>query len=695
MADMKKEQLAQAVRNMLVNCAGYEGDVLSESRKQAYDYYFQRPRGDELPGRSTIVTGDLSSMVEGNLAQMIDPLTRKRIAEFCAYDEQDEEQAQLESDCISDLIFKKQNGFIEVTSSIKDAMLVRNGVLKVYIDERTHVSRIRRSNVKPEIITDVLFQIDPDAQIHKYDPETGDLSATITKTTRVFRVESIAPENFLLPKDWHRQDTEGLPFCAERHVETRAALIERGFDGDIVKNLPRYTPASVTTSARLPHAMGPAGSGFVMDTSQELVEWYECYAQMDDGTGAAELRRICVSGGANMKVLDDEDADIICYALGVLIINPHTWVGISLHDKLKSTQDSSTALTRGLMDNLNAVNKNRTAHFDELVEADDLTDGRVNGSIRVKTGVVADVRQAITAFTVSDATANILANLQHFEKKRSEMGGASLDMATGQMQLSDRVGSQGLDRAYSVMEALSEFMTRMIAHTMVRSAYLIAHETLRTQWQGPISFKRGKEWLVTEPAKWRVRDSVYINLGESLGERARISAVLREMIHIQADLAARGMEDVLVDMMAFRNAVIEWLRVNDVTNPERFILDPRSPQAQKALSDKAKQRQAAQMKQEALMKEAIGLERIRTALQKYTADQSTQLEYYKTVLNAQIEEAKLAVSGVLDYVKAKASAAAAFVTGKKGKNDEPGETPSGKGTPEQSDTGGDAGSSRE
>jgi hypothetical protein len=154
------------VRNMLVNCAGYEGDVLSESRKQAYDYYFQRPRGDELPGRSTIVTGDLSSMVEGNLAQMIDPLTRKRIAEFCAYDEQDEEQAQLESDCISDLIFKKQNGFIEVTSSIKDAMLVRNGVLKVYIDERTHVSRIRRSNVKPEIITDVLFQIDPDAQIH-------------------------------------------------------------------------------------------------------------------------------------------------------------------------------------------------------------------------------------------------------------------------------------------------------------------------------------------------------------------------------------------------------------------------------------------------------------------------------------------------------------------------------------------------
>ncbi len=56
-------------------------------------------------------------------------------------------------------------------------------------------------------------------------------------------------------------------------------------------------------------------------------------------------------------------------------------------------------MTRALMDNLNATNKSRTAFsFDELVEADDLTDGRINGNIRVKPGVVPDVRMAVTAF---------------------------------------------------------------------------------------------------------------------------------------------------------------------------------------------------------------------------------------------------------------------------------------------------------
>ncbi len=229
MADMNDDQLSQKIRNMLVGCAGFDGDSLTNDRKQAYDYYFQRPRGDEMAGRSQIVTGDLSSMVEGNLAQMADPLTRKRIAEFCAYGPEDEEQAQLESDCISDLIFKKQNGFIESMSSIKDAMLARNGILKLRVEERTYTSRIRRNGVKPVVITDVLMKIDPEAKIHKYDPDTGKLSATINKVVRRFCVESVAPENFLLPKDWHRQDTDNLYFCAERHIDTRATLVEFGF----------------------------------------------------------------------------------------------------------------------------------------------------------------------------------------------------------------------------------------------------------------------------------------------------------------------------------------------------------------------------------------------------------------------------------------------------------------------------------
>jgi len=680
MADQTDAQkdLAQRIKIQLVNCIGYEGDELAENRKTAYDYYFQRARGDEIAGRSQVVSGDVSSMIDGNLAIMSEPLGGKRIAEFCSYDKADEEQAQLETDCVHEMLFKRQNGFIEVASAIKDAMLVRNAIVKVFVDERTHRRTVRKTNVAPEIVTDVLDQIGK-VTVHSYDSKDGSLSATVEKMTRKFVAEAIAPENFLWPRHWHKQSLDDIPFCAERHVETRSTLIERGFPRWKVNRIPKYNNLSRNgADNRLPRTMSNTNPNPI-DKSQELVEWYECYAKMEDDDGGATLHRISISG---QYILEDVEADLICYATGVCIINPHTFIGISLFDKLKGVQDQATALNRALGDNLNATNKNRTAHFDGIVEESDLNDGRTNGSIRVKPGVVADVRAAVAAFAVPDTSANILANIEHMRRVRSELGGATLDMATGQMQLNDRLGSMGLDRAYSVMEQLAAFMTRVLANTLIRGMYLVAHETLRTQWPQPIQFKRGNQWIETNPAKWQVRESVLINLGASVGERNRIAGVLMTLIKTMAELAQNGMEEVLVNVQGFYTACMDWLRISDIDTPEKYFIDPRSPEAQKALKTKAVQAQQSQQKQDSLMQQAMALEQLRVALDKYQGDSELQYKYYDTVLNAQIEEAKLAVQGVLDMVKAKQTATAVMngkgVTDGDARADKGGKGPSNK-----------------
>lgn len=648
----EQKQLTTKLRQMLVHCVGFDGDELAQSRKDSYDYYFQRKRGDEVIGRSSIVTGDVSAMTEGNLALMTEPLLGKRIAEFCSYDAADEEQANLESDCVQNMLFKRQNGFIELTSAIKDALQLRNAVVKIYVDTRTYKRKVNRANVDPMVVHEVLDKIGK-VDVHTYDPNTMKLSATLTKTTKKFRVECIAPENFLYPKDWHRQDLEDVPFCAERHVEARSTLIERGFPRSKVMQLRRWNnPYQAASDARLPRSITP--NSMPIDTSQELVEWYEAYVKMDDGTGTSELRRICFS---DQWVLEDEVADIVCYATGVSIINPHTFMGISLFDKIKWVQDSTTALTRALMDNLNATNKNRTAHLDGVCEEQDVTDGRTNGSIRVNPQLVQDVRQAIMAFGVPDTSANILSNLDHFRSLRSEAGGAALDLATGNMQLNDRVGSQGLDRAYSVMESLALFMTRIIANTLVRAMYMVAHETLRTQWNEPIMFKRGNKWVETNPSKWRVRDSVEVNLGKSMNERSRESSVYERLMDRQAFLAANGMEEILVDVTTYHAALDAWLRVNDIDNPEKFQIDPRSDKAMQAMKDKAVQNQQAQQKQDALLNQAVALEQVRTSLEKYRIDVETQFKYYAEVLSAQIEEAKITSTSVVEIRKLLASSA--------------------------------------
>lgn len=647
-----KRHLAGTLKGLLNNCVGFQGDALETDRKQAYDYYFQRPRGDEVKGRSTIVSGDLSAMVEGNLAQMVEPLTGARIAEFSAYDQLDYEQAALESDCVNEMLFARENGFIETTAAIKDALLVRNGVIKVYVDVRKFKKRIRKSGVEAEIVPEVLDQIG-ETKVHSYDPITKTLSATITKEVRKFCVEAIAPENFLYSKNWHRQDLDGIPICAERHVEPRSSLIERGFSATLVESLQQYNQSNTNADDRRPRNSQGAGTGRVADKGQQLVEWYECYVQMTDSDGYSELHCISYSN-ANGLILEDEIADTICYATGTTIINPHSFLGISLHDKLKSSQDSSTALTRGLMDNLNATTKPRTAHLEGVVDADSLADGRVNNSIPVDGDKVTDVRAAIVALPIHDTSANILQNLQHFSRVRSEMGGASLDMATGQMQLNDRLGSQGLDRAYSVMEAMSAFMTRIIAQTMIRQMYLKAHEVLRTQWHEPICWKRGNEWVKTTPSEWPVRESVKVKLGASQGERSRMMLMFEKLMAKQEALATAGMENILVDVTSYYAAFVDWLRCGDVPVPERYILDPRTDASQKALKSKATAQAAAQQKQQQTMDNAIALEHMRIGLDRYKHDSELQYKYFDTVLDAEVAEATLATNAVVNLSTAKA-----------------------------------------
>jgi hypothetical protein len=653
----------QKLKLLLNNCVGFEGDELSKGRKDANDYYFQRARGDEVTGRSQIVTGDVSSMIDATLAQMIRPLLDKRLCEFCCYGEDDVEQSQAESDCVHEMLFKRQNGFIELTAAVKNILMFRYAGVKCYVDTRTYTQTVRRTGVSAMVVPDVLDKIG-DTTVHKYDPETGELSATVKKTTRKFRVTAVAPENLLLPKDWNRQDLEDIPYMFERHVTPRSYLIEIGIPKAKVDKLRRYPSRNTTADNRLPRNLSPSGTNTAMavDTAAENVEWYEGYIKLDDGNGASQLHRVLF--GDKVILEDDADVAVIGYAIGISIINPHTFIGVSDYDKLKSTQDTSTALTRGLMDNLNTVTKNRTAHLDGVVEADDLADGRTNGSIRVKSGVVGDVRQAITNFPVDDSTANILANLQYMKTVRAEMGGAVLDLATGSMQLNDRLGSQGLDRAYSVMEQNAEFKMTTVANTLIRNLYVVAHEVLRTEWDGPIQFERASNWVQTTPAQWMARDSVTVNIGKSQNERTRQAAVLAALAQKQESLAQAGMEDILVSATGYYNCTMDWLRINDIPNPERYMLDPRSPGSQNAFKQRALSRQQAAADQKSMMTQAVGLEQLRVALDKYKTDVATQFNYYNAVLNAQIEEAKMSVKGIVDVISAKASAVAAFLRGK-------------------------------
>lgn len=629
-------QLVTRIDAQLRRCNGFDGDKVEADRKSALDYYFQRLRGDEVQGASKVVSGDLSAMVEANLAQMMDAFSGDAIAVFEAMDESDADQAELESCVVQYFLMGRNNGFLQFLQAIKDALLIRNGVIKVWIEERERATRRTLIGVTDEALPPLIFA--PGVEVGAYNPAEGTLKVRLVNRTLTFKAEALPPENFLYVDSWDSCDVQEIPFCAERHIEARSDLIEmQGFDKDQVAKLPRWNQShKMTAQARSPGSVQDYREGF--DKSQELVEWFECYVLMDyDGDGIAERRRICVSG---RQLLSNDPATLVPYASGTAIVNPHRYLGISLYDKLRQVQDVSTGLQRGLLDNVTATNKPRVGYLDGLVNVDDLDNGRPNASVRVKKSV-GDVNRAVAPIIVPDMSQGILANLEHQRSLRSEMGGAALDLATGQMQLNERLGSMGLDRAYSVMEQLASLMTKTVASTLIRSTFLLAHATLREGFDQPVPFKMSGRWTNPVPSSWPKREHLTVKVGMSPGERARRAGALERIGKFQVDMAAQGMDEVLVDLERFYRLALDWARAQDIAHPEQYFVDPRSEQSINARKMKSEAAQRDKAAQSAFLQQAVQLEQIRTALGKYQTDVETQFKYWAETLRAEIEEAKI------------------------------------------------------
>ena len=495
---MTEDDIQKVVNAQLRVATGWDEDEVTKEREKALDYYFMRPRGDEVVGRANVVSGDLSAMVDAVLSQMLDAFENDNLVEFEPTGQLDEDQAQLESDTVNHFVMKANNGYMAFLEAIKDALLERNGVIKVWVDERTQTETQEYTDVDPVAFATLTNPADKKIDVIEYNPDKETLTLRETTIDRKLIIESTPLENFLYTENWKSLDLQGVPFCAERKLDSRSALIEMGFDAEKVNALSTRHEMKQSTANRNPKKI-ESDPPEAPSKSEEQIEYFECYMLLDtDGDGISERRRFVVS---DTTLLDNIEVAMVSFAAGAIMINPHRFLGVSLYDKLKQIQDINTGLNRALLDNANATNKSRLVVRDGKVNADDLEDGRVNGRVRVKNSHQGTLDEAVKALLVPDISQGILLNIEHQKRSRAELGGAALDLATANAQLgSDQIGSQGLDRAYSVMEQLAAMMTKIIARTLIRNVYLLTHETLRQFFNKPVNIRQSARWSSPVPS---------------------------------------------------------------------------------------------------------------------------------------------------------------------------------------------------
>ncbi|HEX5509846.1 MAG TPA: hypothetical protein VFX37_15200 [Pseudolabrys sp.] len=117
---------------------------LSEERAKAMDYYLGDMRVDmpAEPGRSRAVSTDVSDTIEGMMPELMDIFAGSDdVVRFEPVGPNDEAAAQQESDYVNHVFMQQNPGFMVLYSFLKDALLSKVGLVKVWWEEREEEQR--------------------------------------------------------------------------------------------------------------------------------------------------------------------------------------------------------------------------------------------------------------------------------------------------------------------------------------------------------------------------------------------------------------------------------------------------------------------------------------------------------------------------------------------------------------------------
>jgi hypothetical protein len=117
---------------------------LADERADAMDYYLGDMSKD-MPaqeGRSRAVSTDVSDTIEGLLPPLMDIFAGSdEVVRFEPVGPEDEDAARQETDYVNQVFMQQNPGFMILYSFVKDALLSKVGIVKVWWEEREEESR--------------------------------------------------------------------------------------------------------------------------------------------------------------------------------------------------------------------------------------------------------------------------------------------------------------------------------------------------------------------------------------------------------------------------------------------------------------------------------------------------------------------------------------------------------------------------
>lgn len=656
---MKKsdgEILALIVQNENISY-GINDSALADDRAQAINYYLGEPFGNEIEGRSQVVSYDVQDTIEAALPQLLKIfVSGDTVVSFDPKSPEDQEAAEQETDYVNHIVMERNEGFKVFYVWFKDALLSKNGYVKVYAEEEVETEEeeykgltdaqmallVQDDNVEvlehtaypdPTVVSPMM----PDMMGEVMMPMLHDLKIRITKKEIEIYVKNVAPENMMVDIDVSGPSLQDAKFVQHRESMQRAEVAEM-FNYPL-KKLDQIN-AEINENFQEEAIARDIYDEEYDRTSINDILVRDTYIKIDD-----ELMRYVVVGN---EIIYREKADVIPFACITPMIMPHRHIGRSYADLTMDIQLIKSTLIRGQLDNMYLSNNGRYAISDR-VNLDDMLTSRPGGIVRVE----GDPGSAIfplshPAFPPTSFT--MVEYMDSMKEKRTGVTAYNQGLDANSLNKT----ATGMNLIQNATQERLALVARTFAETGVKDLFWLVHRLVRTNQNKPDMVRLRNKWVEVDPREWKARNDLSIAVGLGAGNKDQQMVHLNNILQMQKEAIQVG----LTDPSKIYNALAKLTMNAGFKNPEEFWtnpmenpMPPQEPQqdpAQQVLEGQLAIEQAkaqAQLEQERVRSENdIIIEREKIAAQ-------MELERFKAQLKAETDLAIAQIKAQMDAEK--------------------------------------------
>jgi hypothetical protein len=670
-------ELEAIANGELANAITYAHGEVAQERAEAFEYFLGKPFGNEVRGRSSVVTRDVMETVMWSMPSLMRIFTAgDDVVKFEPRNQDDAEAAAQATEYCNYVFWSQNDGFQTLYDQFFDALLQKNGVVKVWWDDRKVPERKRHKGLTAEEVavlqsggwrvTKSEKYADQDAMPAEMQGEGAlmmaaqagfeipylyDVTIERDDDKSQVRIAAVPPEEFLVSRNSRRiSEDEGGVF--HRRRVTISDLIAEGYRREDVEGLSSddddlsYSPEAQVRYDN----QGNEGQPFDQDWMARHVWVTDCYILVDvDDDGITELRRVTLAGGSdgNGTILDHPEwgaapeVPVIPFASVTPVPIPHRYTGMSLADLVMDLQLVHSTILRQSLDSLYLANNPRNFIVGSI-NMDDMLTSRPGGVVRGEQG------SSVTPLNTEFVGGQSFPMIDYIDRKRMARTGVNkFGVGLDANKLQNESATAAMQQSEASNERI-ELIARIFAETGVKRMFWLIIEAASRYSQRKTIIRLRDRYAPVNPREWKDRFDMSARVGLGTGNKDRQMQSLQMVVGLLGGFRGDPEFGRLISPENVYNLTEDVIEAAGLKRIERYMTDPKTlpPPEPQPNPEQAKMQAEMQMKQAEMQAKAQQSQQeaqMRAEADQQQAMQDAEIARYKADLDARtaLEAAQL------------------------------------------------------